>query len=231
MSCYVAFDTAWYKTQDPTYASFSDWRYAGFQLLFITPAIGSLIYSELISLQDLSVQALWKLFFFLTKLSAQWKRGKKNILSLTWFSVWFYELFSLNNRMLCFPKGTYPPCNSLCNRKKWTNQLQWNMFHTLLLSPTPGAFTHKLRSTFQQQVLFLPVVIVPLRNCLKDLTYFHLDLAEKMRRCFLLVSLFFIVKLRYSQSRCEEEPGMRRSADVGVFYAQQFYLCRHRKTF
>ncbi|XP_034552609.1 tachykinin-3a [Notolabrus celidotus] len=33
-----------------------------------------------------------------------------------------------------------------------------------------------------------------------------------MRRCFLLVSLFLIMKLRYSLSRCEEEPGMRRSA-------------------
>ncbi|XP_020490019.1 tachykinin-3a isoform X2 [Labrus bergylta] len=32
-----------------------------------------------------------------------------------------------------------------------------------------------------------------------------------MRRGFLLVSLFLIMKLRYSQSRCEEEPGMRRS--------------------
>ncbi|XP_074538244.1 tachykinin-3a isoform X2 [Halichoeres trimaculatus] len=32
-----------------------------------------------------------------------------------------------------------------------------------------------------------------------------------MRRCFLLVSLFFIAKLRYSQCRCEEEPGQPTS--------------------
>lgn len=39
-----------------------------------------------------------------------------------------------------------------------------------------------------------------------------------MRRGFLLVTLFLVVKLRCSQSRCEE-PGSRRStSDVGAFF-------------
>lgn len=55
---YITFRTTWYKTWYPTYAPVADWRYAGIQLLFITPKRGRLIYPDRISLQDLVVPTL-----------------------------------------------------------------------------------------------------------------------------------------------------------------------------
>lgn len=51
----VALSTTWYKTCYPTYAPVADWRYAGIQLLFITPKPGHLICPHRVSLQDLSL--------------------------------------------------------------------------------------------------------------------------------------------------------------------------------
>lgn len=41
-----------------SYAPVADWRYAGIQLLFISPQLGRLIYLDRISLHDLSVPTL-----------------------------------------------------------------------------------------------------------------------------------------------------------------------------
>lgn len=47
---YATFCTTWYKTKYATYALVADWRYAGIQLLFITPNRGRISYPDRISL-------------------------------------------------------------------------------------------------------------------------------------------------------------------------------------
>lgn len=56
---YVAFSTTstWDKIWYSTYAPAADWRYAGIQLLFITPKRGFLIFPDRISLHDISAPA------------------------------------------------------------------------------------------------------------------------------------------------------------------------------
>lgn len=63
-------------------------------------------------------------------------------------------------------------------------------------------------------------IVVPTVNIITQVT------VAKMRRGLLLVTLFLLMKLRCSQSRCEETGSRSSTSDVGVFVRTDPNVCQ-----